>query len=86
MIFYERFSKRGVEVEGDGDRSICLGLQFGPSLYSNDLQLLIITPQNVTHKLYEYSDIMLSRFIANGNIKLCRNVFSYLGGGGGLCV
>jgi hypothetical protein len=65
MILYERCSKRGVEVEGDGDRSICFGLQSGASLYSFDLQLLIIMPQHVTHKLSEYSDIKLSRFIAN---------------------
>jgi hypothetical protein len=69
---------------GGGGRSICLGLLSGASLYPNDLQLLIIMPKYVTHKLSVYSDIMLGRFIAHENSKLCRNVFSYWVGGGAL--
>jgi hypothetical protein len=56
------------------DRSA--GLLSGAPLYSNDLQLVIIMPKH-THKLSEYSNIMLSRFIAYENPKLCRNVFSH---------
>ena len=78
MILYKRCRNRGVEVERDGGRSICLGLLSGASLYSNDLQLVIIMPKH-THKLSEYSKIMLSRFIAYEIPKLCRNMFGYGG-------